>query len=83
LSVGLRHSAALIERGKTGRGQKVEGALPRTAIAFTNATLIEQALTGPGFCRGGVSMSNAGDFFTGPQDEARPACAGSAFRAGR
>jgi crotonobetainyl-CoA:carnitine CoA-transferase CaiB-like acyl-CoA transferase len=38
--------AALIERGKTGRGQKVEGALLRTAIAFTNATLLEQALTG-------------------------------------
>jgi crotonobetainyl-CoA:carnitine CoA-transferase CaiB-like acyl-CoA transferase len=37
--------AALIERRKTGRGQKVEGALLRTAIAFTNATLIEQALT--------------------------------------
>jgi crotonobetainyl-CoA:carnitine CoA-transferase CaiB-like acyl-CoA transferase len=36
--------AALIERGKTGRGQKVEGALLRTAIAYTNATLIEQAL---------------------------------------
>ncbi len=38
--------AALIERGKTGRGQKIEGALLRTAIAFANATLIEQALTG-------------------------------------
>ena len=38
--------AALIEHGKTGRGQKVEGALLRTAIAFANATLIEQALTG-------------------------------------
>jgi crotonobetainyl-CoA:carnitine CoA-transferase CaiB-like acyl-CoA transferase len=38
--------AALIERGKNGRGQKVEGALLRTAIAFTNATLIEQTLTG-------------------------------------
>jgi crotonobetainyl-CoA:carnitine CoA-transferase CaiB-like acyl-CoA transferase len=38
--------AALIERSKTGRGQKVEGALLRTAIAFANATLIEQALTG-------------------------------------
>src|SRR5437762_685832 len=37
--------AALLERGKTGRGQKVEGALLRTAIAFANATLIEQALT--------------------------------------
>ncbi len=38
--------AALIERGKSGRGQKVEGALLRTAVAFANATLIEQALTG-------------------------------------
>jgi len=38
--------AALLERGKTGRGQKVEGALLRTAIAYTNATLMEQALTG-------------------------------------
>jgi crotonobetainyl-CoA:carnitine CoA-transferase CaiB-like acyl-CoA transferase len=40
--------AALIERGKTGRGQRVEGALLRTSIAFANATLIEQALTGVG-----------------------------------
>jgi len=38
--------AALLERGKTGRGQKVEGALLRTAIAFANASLIEQAMTG-------------------------------------
>jgi crotonobetainyl-CoA:carnitine CoA-transferase CaiB-like acyl-CoA transferase len=38
--------AALMERGKTGRGQKVEGALLRTAIAISNAMLIEQALTG-------------------------------------
>jgi crotonobetainyl-CoA:carnitine CoA-transferase CaiB-like acyl-CoA transferase len=38
--------AALYERGKTGRGQKVEGALLRTAIAFANSLLIEQALTG-------------------------------------
>src|SRR3954468_8829238 len=38
--------AALIERGKTGHGQKVEGALLRTAVAFANSTLIEQALTG-------------------------------------
>ena len=38
--------AALLERGKSGRGQKVEGALLRTAIAYMNATLIEQALTG-------------------------------------
>jgi len=34
--------AALMERGKSGRGQKVEGALLRTAVAFNNATLIEQ-----------------------------------------
>src|SRR5436309_1656317 len=38
--------AALYERGKTGRGQKVEGALLRTATAFSNALLIEQALMG-------------------------------------
>src|SRR6476646_2178791 len=37
--------AALIERGKSGHGQKVEGALLRTAIAFANSALIEQALT--------------------------------------
>ena len=37
--------AALYERGQSGRGQKVEGALLRTAVAFANATLIEQALT--------------------------------------
>ncbi|HEX2151397.1 MAG TPA: CoA transferase [Stellaceae bacterium] len=37
--------AALYERGKTGSGQKVEGALLRTAIAFANSLLIEQALT--------------------------------------
>jgi Predicted acyl-CoA transferases/carnitine dehydratase len=35
--------AALIERGKSGRGQIVEGALLATALSFTNATLIEQA----------------------------------------
>jgi crotonobetainyl-CoA:carnitine CoA-transferase CaiB-like acyl-CoA transferase len=38
--------AALMERGKSGRGQKVEGALLRTALAFANSLLIEQALTG-------------------------------------
>jgi crotonobetainyl-CoA:carnitine CoA-transferase CaiB-like acyl-CoA transferase len=37
--------AALLERGKSGQGQKVEGALLRTAIAFANSVLIEQALT--------------------------------------
>jgi crotonobetainyl-CoA:carnitine CoA-transferase CaiB-like acyl-CoA transferase len=38
--------AALIERGKSGRGQMVEGALLRTALTFHNAMLVEQALTG-------------------------------------
>jgi crotonobetainyl-CoA:carnitine CoA-transferase CaiB-like acyl-CoA transferase len=38
--------AALFERGKSGQGQKVEGALLRTAVAFANSLLIEQALTG-------------------------------------
>jgi crotonobetainyl-CoA:carnitine CoA-transferase CaiB-like acyl-CoA transferase len=32
-------------RGRTGTGQKVEGALLRTALAFANSLLIEQALT--------------------------------------
>jgi crotonobetainyl-CoA:carnitine CoA-transferase CaiB-like acyl-CoA transferase len=36
--------AALMERRATGRGQKVEGALLATALAFTNALLIEQAV---------------------------------------
>jgi crotonobetainyl-CoA:carnitine CoA-transferase CaiB-like acyl-CoA transferase len=35
---------ALIERGKSGRGQVVEGALLATALTFSNATLIEQAV---------------------------------------
>jgi len=34
--------AALMARRQTGRGQKVEGALLRTAIAFNNPTLVEQ-----------------------------------------
>jgi crotonobetainyl-CoA:carnitine CoA-transferase CaiB-like acyl-CoA transferase len=34
--------AALMERDKSGRGQKVEGALLRTAVAFNNPTLVEQ-----------------------------------------
>jgi crotonobetainyl-CoA:carnitine CoA-transferase CaiB-like acyl-CoA transferase len=38
--------AALLERGKSGRGQMVEGALLRTALTFHNAMLVEQALTG-------------------------------------
>src|SRR5437773_4564880 len=39
--------AALMARGKTGRGQKVEGALLRTAIAFNNPTLVEQQVAQP------------------------------------
>jgi crotonobetainyl-CoA:carnitine CoA-transferase CaiB-like acyl-CoA transferase len=37
--------AALMARQKTGRGQKVEGALLRTAIAFNNPALVEQQVT--------------------------------------
>ena len=37
--------AALMHRAQTGEGQKVEGALLRTALAFNNATLVEQQLT--------------------------------------
>ncbi len=36
--------AALIARRETGKGQKVEGALLATAVTFTNAMLIEQAV---------------------------------------
>ncbi len=36
--------AALMARRETGRGQKVEGALLATAVTFTNAMLIEQAV---------------------------------------
>jgi crotonobetainyl-CoA:carnitine CoA-transferase CaiB-like acyl-CoA transferase len=45
LSSAFGTLAALMERGKTGRGQKVEGALLRTALAFSNSLLIEQSLT--------------------------------------
>jgi crotonobetainyl-CoA:carnitine CoA-transferase CaiB-like acyl-CoA transferase len=37
--------AALMERAKTGKGQKIEGALLATAVTVNNASLIEQALT--------------------------------------
>jgi crotonobetainyl-CoA:carnitine CoA-transferase CaiB-like acyl-CoA transferase len=40
--------AALYERGKSGTGQKVEGALLRTAVAFANSLLIEEMLTQAG-----------------------------------
>jgi crotonobetainyl-CoA:carnitine CoA-transferase CaiB-like acyl-CoA transferase len=36
--------AALMERGQTGRGQKVEAALLRTAVAFNNPALVEQGV---------------------------------------
>jgi crotonobetainyl-CoA:carnitine CoA-transferase CaiB-like acyl-CoA transferase len=39
--------AALMARRQTGRGQKVEGALLATAVTFTNAMLIEQAVVAP------------------------------------
>src|SRR5947208_4904770 len=39
--------AALMARRQTGRGQKVEGALLRTAVAFNNPTLLEQAVVQP------------------------------------
>ena len=39
--------AALMERQKTGHGQKVEGALLRTAVAFNNPTLVEQQVVRP------------------------------------
>jgi crotonobetainyl-CoA:carnitine CoA-transferase CaiB-like acyl-CoA transferase len=39
--------AALMARAKTGRGQKVEAALLRTAVAFNNPALIEQQVVQP------------------------------------
>jgi crotonobetainyl-CoA:carnitine CoA-transferase CaiB-like acyl-CoA transferase len=39
--------AALMSRRETGRGQKVEGALLRTAVAFNNPTLVEQQVIHP------------------------------------
>ena len=39
--------AALMARQQTGRGQKVEGALLRTAVAFNNPTLVEQQVAEP------------------------------------
>ncbi len=39
--------AALMARQQTGKGQMVEGALLATAVTFTNAMLIEQAVIAP------------------------------------
>jgi crotonobetainyl-CoA:carnitine CoA-transferase CaiB-like acyl-CoA transferase len=38
--------AALMERQRSGKGQRVTGALLATAVTFTNPALIEQAVTG-------------------------------------
>jgi crotonobetainyl-CoA:carnitine CoA-transferase CaiB-like acyl-CoA transferase len=38
--------AALFERSRTGRGQRVEGSLLRTALTIANSPLIEQAVEG-------------------------------------
>ncbi|HEX5320266.1 MAG TPA: CoA transferase [Stellaceae bacterium] len=63
LSSAFGTLAALIERGKTGRGQKVEGALLRTALVVANSQLIEQALIQADRTRNG----NRG-FNTSPSD---------------
>jgi len=39
--------AALMARAQTGRGQRVEAALLRTAVAFNNPTLVEQQVVRP------------------------------------
>lgn len=46
ISSALGTLAALMARQQTGRGQLVEGALLRTALAFANGPLIEQAVLG-------------------------------------
>ena len=38
--------AAIIERGRTGKGQRVQGSLLATAVTATSPHLIEQAMTG-------------------------------------
>jgi crotonobetainyl-CoA:carnitine CoA-transferase CaiB-like acyl-CoA transferase len=38
--------AALFERARTGRGQRVEGSLLRTALTVANAPVVEQAVDG-------------------------------------
>jgi crotonobetainyl-CoA:carnitine CoA-transferase CaiB-like acyl-CoA transferase len=55
--------AALIDRAKSGKGQKVETALLRTAMNITNSHLIEQAMLG----LNRVATLNRG-FTAGPSD---------------
>ena len=55
--------AALIERAKSGKGQKVETALLRTAINITNSHLIEQAM----LSLNRIATLNRG-FTAGPSD---------------
>lgn len=55
--------AALIDRAKSGRGQKVETALLRTAINITNSHLIEQAM----LSLNRIATLNRG-FTAGPSD---------------
>jgi crotonobetainyl-CoA:carnitine CoA-transferase CaiB-like acyl-CoA transferase len=55
--------AALMDRAKSGKGQKVETALLRTAINITNSHLIEQAMLG----LNRIATLNRG-FTAGPSD---------------
>ena len=55
--------AALMDRAKSGKGQKVETALLRTAINITNSHLIEQAMLG----LDRIATLNRG-FTAGPSD---------------
>ncbi|MDP2330349.1 MAG: CoA transferase [Reyranella sp.] len=55
--------AALIDRAKSGKGQKVETALLRTAMNITNGHLIEQAMLG----LNRIATLNRG-FTAGPSD---------------
>ena len=55
--------AALLARRQTGRGQQVATALLQTAVAFNNATLIEQAIAQPDR----VAIGNLG-IVSGPSD---------------
>ncbi len=51
---------ALMHRDKTGEGQVVEGTLLRTGMTFSNAMLIEQALTKPNRIPTGNMAQTAG-----------------------